>query len=260
MTNKARILAGVAAATLMALPAVAQTQDPQTNPPGAQPAQDGQLSGAIIRVVPGPAAGTDDPAAGADAEATGNDADGVTPEEAANAEPRLVSPADAGATAGTVGQGTGAATAGATGGSQPSTDAGAAIERADGPTTGVTDTEGVDPATGDADSLGFDFEGLDGEQEGGAGSGQMDMTFAREVFEQGYRQGYVAALTEMRMQAARGDRMRMRERDMRAQERQRPRGAGRVVVTEDAEGNTILMLPPGVNAQDFLRQMQRRSN
>ncbi len=238
MTMKATHLIGVAAATLLAIPAAAQTTaTPGTDTPAttAAPAPD--------PVRPPTQDGASDATA-----------DGVTAAEAAQAEPTLAAPQAEGAT----GEAAGAA--------DTSTDIDAAIERADGPTTGVTDTEGVDPATGDVDDLGFDFEGLDADRDDAApgrdgagaqpGMGGMDMeAFAREVFDQGFRQGYVAALTELRTQAARDARSRAAEQ-RRAQERQRPR----VVVTRDANGNSVIVLPPGLTARDFLSRVQRGSN
>lgn len=316
MTSKANILIGVAAAALMTVPAMGQTPAPTAPPtpqdtqPGTQPGQ--PPVGAIIRIVPG--ATVSAPDAQPEGEALDLGTGGVTPEEAAGAQPTLVEPADGtsddddsddGATS-TDGETTdeesdsntgdasetGDASADTTQGeggnissdatdeggdtSQPSTDAEAAIERADGATTGVTDAEGADAALGDADEYGFDFEefsegedemagnrrggdssmrGMDGSMNG------MDIdSFARDVFEYGYRQGYVAGMTEMQMRASRENRMRMRSEERRSQE-QRPRSrGGRVVVTEDADGNAIIMLPPGLSARDFLQQMQRRSN
>lgn len=159
------------------------------------------------------------------------------------------------------------------------------------PDEGSDDTATDDAGTDDSDMAADDMDGADM-------PGGMDMdTFARDLFEHGYRQGYVAALTEMRMRAMRemrrdgmrgedmrgdrrrGDRPVMRsdrrmqsdpdergERGMRGErdrddDRRGDRRRGdRVQIVEDAEGNTIVMLPPGMTPQMFLRQLEQRGD
>ena len=132
------------------------------------------------------------------------------------------------------------------------------IRSADAPTTGVTDPMGdTEAASGDMDETGFDFE-----------SAGVDMNeFARELYERGYRQGYVSALTDLRVRAAdqmrRDQSMRTRaerdraSRDVQRRDMQRGDAPGRVQIGQDANGDTLVILPPGMTPQMFLRQMSR---
>ncbi|UWQ21071.1 hypothetical protein [Jannaschia sp. W003] len=191
------------------------------------------------------------------------------------------------------------------------------IERADGPTTGATDTEEAretagtireadaptmgetdagdgagrrmaGDATGEADGMAPDdmaSGGMHGEMHGMMHGGMdgFDMEeFAREMFEQGYRQGYVAAMTR-----ARADMGRMRERAESRQTRReqrdqaRMRRAAEARAAQQAEatrrmldgsgggdapmrgeamgGATIIVLPEGMSPQQFVEQLGRQS-
>ncbi|CUH40242.1 hypothetical protein JSE7799_02972 [Jannaschia seosinensis] len=157
-----------------------------------------------------------------------------------------------------------------------------AIRSADAPTIGVTDPMGeTEAASGDMDETNFEFD-----------AAGFDMNeFARELYELGYRQGYVSALTDLRMRAARQQQMRrdssMRSRDNRGQmqggmqQRNMPQGnmmqrgdmqpgnmqrgnmmpqgdmSNRIQIGQDANGDTVVVLPPGMTPQMFLQHMSR---
>lgn len=245
-TCKFRLMATAAALALAAPPAFAQ-QSGDASSGEMRPMQPNETmtetidpgSGAVIRIITRQ----------------------VAPEaqEGTEAADPAVSGPDAG------GSGT-AGDAGGDGQTRAARDVDAAIEQADGATTGVTDPAGGRAATADADTLGFEFSEGDGNDDGGSAlPGGVDMdAFARELFEQGYRQGYVAALTEMRMRAGREMRRNRARADQEAQRRRAAQAererASRVQILEDGDGNTVVVLPPGMTPQMFLRGMQRSMN
>ena len=165
--------------------------------------------------------------------------------------------------------------------------------RAPGPLTGpssgvgaIGDTGGTqqmarDGASGqpvtDGDSMMAAIEGVqpDGSFQTADGMSFDIDSFAREMFEQGYRRGYVSGLTEMRTRAVR---QLQGERDAFAQQRaaferqadEQRRAMEDVLGQQDAnrspqmqrqgDGSTIIMLPAGMTPQQFLEGLaaQRR--
>jgi len=95
----------------------------------------------------------------------------------------------------------------------------------------------------------------------------IDMeTFAREMFEQGYRSGYVSGLTEMRTRAVRqirDERARMRDAYQQRARMDRQNGdqtqgeaaSDRPQVQQRGDGSTVILLPPGMTPQEFQRLM-----
>ena len=88
--------------------------------------------------------------------------------------------------------------------------------------------------------------------------------FAREMFEQGYRQGYVSGMTRVRADAARTMRERADERGpdraaFREQAREQRQALRRALpgLYRDEQGRTYVVLPEGVDAQQVLRQLDR---
>ncbi|WP_308915198.1 hypothetical protein [Jannaschia sp. LMIT008] len=93
--------------------------------------------------------------------------------------------------------------------------------------------------------------------------------FAREMFEQGYRQGYVSGMTQMRAAAARqmmGERRQFdqfrqqanaqaqQQRALQDGQRQQPRAT----MQRRPDGSTVILLPQGLSAEQFIRQMNAR--
>ncbi|TFL16791.1 hypothetical protein [Jannaschia formosa] len=111
----------------------------------------------------------------------------------------------------------------------------------------------------------------------------IDMeTFAREMFEQGYRSGYVSGMTDMRARAVRqmrDERSRMRDayeqrarmerqgaqrQEMEQQAQQQRQEMNRALgdaapdrpqVQQLGDGSTVILLPPGMTPQQFQRLM-----
>jgi glycine/D-amino acid oxidase-like deaminating enzyme len=111
------------------------------------------------------------------------------------------------------------------------------IRRADAPTIGATDVDRGAVTT--PSGMQFDME-----------------AFAREMFEQGYRQGYVSGLTQARTDAVR--RMQERERAQQARaemQREAERQRRTDAMQRGANGETVIILPPGVSPQEFLRSL-----
>ena len=83
--------------------------------------------------------------------------------------------------------------------------------------------------------------------------------FAEEMFEQGYRRGYVNGVTQVRADMTR--RMRDGER-MRADRPMRQRGgdarAAAPQALTDGQGNTVIVLPQGMSPQQFLEQLSQQ--
>ena len=104
------------------------------------------------------------------------------------------------------------------------------------------------------------------ESGGGVESVPFDMeAFASEMFEQGYRKGYVRAMSEVRAEGMRRMQQRIdagqfqnRER-FRQQAEDTRRGMTRDVLTfRDAQGNRMrFVLPEGMSRAEFLRQIDR---
>ena len=83
----------------------------------------------------------------------------------------------------------------------------------------------------------------------------FDMTsFAREMYEQGYRQGYVSAMTRLRSDAAR----QMRDGRTQARTDGCDGRAQAPVMYPDGDGGTVVVLPRGMSPRDFMRQMSRQ--
>jgi hypothetical protein len=106
---------------------------------------------------------------------------------------------------------------------------------------------------------------------------QIDMdAFAREMFEQGYRRGYVSGLTEMRTRAVRqmqeqrqqSERAQYRQR-LQEQSREQRRAMDEVLDRQDAprmggmqmqdDGSVIIMLPAGMTPQQFMQGLAAQS-
>lgn len=120
---------------------------------------------------------------------------------------------------------------------------------------------------GDASSEGIGLSGSpDIASAGGVESVPFDVeAFATEMFEQGYRQGYVRAMGEIRAQGIRRMQQRLdagqfqdRER-FRQQAQDTRRGMTRDVLTfRDAQGNRMrFVLPEGMSRAEFLRQIDQ---
>ena len=86
--------------------------------------------------------------------------------------------------------------------------------------------------------------------------------FAREMYEQGYRQGYVSGMTQMRAGMARrmrdaervrGERFRQQARDQREGMRQAIPNA-----YDDGQGGTVIVLPRGMSPRQFMEQLSQR--
>ncbi len=157
------------------------------------------------------------------------------------------------------------------------------VAEADGETVAETDAAGAPvtvqaPSTqgsGRIDEIGREAtEGTEDPARGSAMAGDLSQVqqgvvtseglpvdvqeFARQMFEQGYRQGYVSGLTEMRGQAMRqmrdqevrfADQRRQIAQGLRAQERQ-------AIEQRRQDGGTVLVLPAGMTAQEFIAQIQ----
>jgi hypothetical protein len=166
-------------------------------------------------------------------------------------------------------------------------------------TEGYAEGPGADPAaTGDGMAQGgpSDVEafaaradtGTEQPMEGSAMAGDLDSTdmlmsptgeemdmdaFAREMYAEGYRQGYVSGLTRMRAAAARqmmGQRERFdqyrtraearadrqsREMGRMLQGREAAERSGQAVMQREADGTTIITLPAGMTPQQFLNMI-----
>lgn len=154
-------------------------------------------------------------------------------------------------------------------------EAGRRMDRAEMPMA-MPGTDGDDrrgPASARDVRRGDDAQMRDGDR--GAGSDAMSAMddggmddgfdlegFAQEMFSEGYRQGYVSGLTRMRSQAARQmqneragfaayrDGM---ARRMERQDRQLQR-----LMRQEADGTTVIMIPPGMSPAQFLREFEGR--
>ncbi|MBM2577479.1 hypothetical protein JQC91_14320 [Jannaschia sp. Os4] len=101
---------------------------------------------------------------------------------------------------------------------------------------------------------------------GGVDSVPFDVeAFATEMFEQGYRKGYVRAMTEVRAEGIRRMQQRIQAGQFQDRERFRQqaqdtrRGMTRDVLTfRDAQGNQMrFVLPEGMSRAEFLRQIDQ---
>ena len=106
-----------------------------------------------------------------------------------------------------------------------------------------------------------------GEQMPGASVPFDLQAFAQQMFEQGYRQGYVSGMTAMRAEGAR-QMMRMRREAQQPSRAAFARQAGdqrqgmRQALPglyDDGQGGRILVVPAGMTPQEFLEQMSRRN-
>ena len=170
---------------------------------------------------------------------------------------------------GSSGQASGQSGSGATTGAEVER----AIEQADAPTTGVTDTQGgaTDQATvgtqpapsgGMADTMPQAADNMDAMTEPGPGQApsaggqaatdeQMGQTvmldverFSQEVYERGFRQGYIRGVQEARAQ--------IMEQMQRVRQGQGQMGEG-----GGQERGAVVVLPRGVSPEAFLQRLQQ---
>ncbi|WP_375260887.1 hypothetical protein [Palleronia sp.] len=128
----------------------------------------------------------------------------------------------------------------------------------------------------------------DGQQSGQSGQdqsqGSMDRTmmldldgFAQQIYERGYRQGYLSGISDGRQQVMqRMQNMQRQERDrLRGEERPQQRGdrgsaqqgqnrsdrgsANQGSRSSDQSGGSVIVLPPGVSPEAFVEELMRRS-
>lgn len=129
----------------------------------------------------------------------------------------------------------------------------------------VPDTQGLQ---GTMPSAGADAGGRTGGGGDMMGGAPFDFdAFAQEMYEQGYRQGYVRAMTEMRARGMRQMRRQLGEGDFQDRGRFRQQAQDTrqgmqqdVLRVDDGQGNqTMVILPQGVSPQQFVQMLRLMS-
>lgn len=162
----------------------------------------------------------------------------------------------------------------------PATDGNYEMEGGASPQPAGNTPGDIQPPEGEIDFGGSSAEGQQAEQSGQsnqtssnqAEQNQQNRTmmldldgFAQQIYERGYRQGYLNGISDGREQAMRqmhGANQRQERDRLRGEERPQQRGdrnSQQSGGASEGSGGSIIVLPPGVSPEAFVEQLMRRS-